>query len=71
VLDFFHFAMFGCKIAGIQVGIGPCNRRCLLMARKCPEAAVDSLVLEAWQLVTEAVMGVRAAASVGGGVGEG
>jgi hypothetical protein len=33
------------------------------------EAAVDSVVLQAWQLVTEAVMGMQAAANVGDEVG--
>jgi hypothetical protein len=35
------------------------------MVKKCTKAAVDGGVLQAWQLVTEAVMGVPAAAGVG------
>ena len=44
---------------------------CLLMVKKCTEAAVDAVVLEVRWLVTVAVMGVQAAASMGGGVGGG
>jgi hypothetical protein len=40
---------------------------CLIMVKKCTIAAVDAVVLETWQLVTVAVMGVQAAASMGGG----
>jgi hypothetical protein len=59
------------EIVGIQIGIGPSDRMCLQVVKKCFEAVVDAVVMEARQLVTVAVMGVQAAASMGGGVGGG
>jgi hypothetical protein len=47
------------------------TKMCLLMVKKCTEAAVDAVVMEVRKLVTVAVMGVQAAASMGGGVGGG
>lgn len=41
------------------------------MVKKCTEAAVDAVVMEARWLVTVAAMGVQAAASMGGGAGGG
>ena len=41
------------------------------MVKKCTEAAVDAVVVEGRWLVTVAVMGVQAAASMGGGLGGG
>lgn len=61
----------GCKMVGSQISIGPSNRMCLLMVKKCTEAAVDAVVMEVRWLVTVAVTGVQAAASLGGEVGGG
>lgn len=58
-------------MVGSQIGIDSSNRMCLLMVKKCTEAAVDAVVMEVRWLVTVAVMGVQAAASMGGGVGRG
>ena len=44
---------------------------CLLMVKKCTKAAVDTVVMEVRRLVTEAVMEVQGAASMGGVVTEG
>jgi hypothetical protein len=44
---------------------------CLLMVKKCTEAAVDAVVVEGRWLVTVAVMGVQAAACMGGRSGWG
>lgn len=41
------------------------------MVKNCTELAVGTVVMEARQLVTVAVMGVQTAASVGGGAGGG
>lgn len=58
-------------MVGSQIGIDPSNRMCLLMAKNCTKAAVDAVVMEVRWLVTVAVMGVQAAASMGGEVGGG
>ena len=65
------FGLSRCEMVGSQIGIDPSNRMCLLMVKKCTEAAVDAVVMEVRWLVTVAVMGVQAAASMGGGVGGG
>ena len=58
-------------MVGSQIGIDPSNRMCLLMVKKCTEAAVDAVVVEGRWLVTVAVMGVQAAACMGGRSGWG
>jgi hypothetical protein len=67
----FLIGFSGNTIVRVQISNDPSDRMLLLMVKKYTEPAVDTVVMEARQHVTAAVMGVQVAANMGGGAGGG